>query len=42
MENILVIDDDEEIRKLIRDFLQKEKYSVDTAKNGTIAIEMII
>ncbi|MBM3706036.1 MAG: response regulator transcription factor [Actinobacteria bacterium] len=42
MENILVIDDDEEIRKLIKDFLQKENYSVDTAKNGTAALEMII
>lgn len=41
MENILVVDDDEEIRKLIKDFLEKEKYSVDTAKNGQTALEII-
>jgi DNA-binding response OmpR family regulator len=41
MEKILVIDDDPEIRKLIKDFLQKEKYTVDTAKNGNSALTMI-
>lgn len=41
MEKILVIDDDEEIRKLIKDFLQKENFEVDTAKNGSTAIDMV-
>ena len=41
MEKILVIDDDEEIRKLIKDFLQKENFEVDTAKNGRAAIDMV-
>ena len=42
MEKILVIDDDEEIRKLIKDFLQKENFEVDTAKNGKSAIDMVV
>jgi two-component system, OmpR family, response regulator ResD len=42
MEKILVIDDDEEIRKLIKDFLQKENFEVDTAKNGRSAIDMVV
>jgi two-component system response regulator ResD len=41
MEKILVIDDDEEIRKLIKDFLQKESFEADTAKNGRTAIDMV-
>jgi two-component system response regulator ResD len=41
MEKILVIDDDEEIRKLIKDFLQKENFEADTAKNGRTAIDMV-
>ncbi|OQA22277.1 MAG: Transcriptional regulatory protein SrrA [Actinobacteria bacterium ADurb.Bin346] len=41
MEKILVIDDDEAIRKLIKDFLQKENYIVETAKNGSIALKML-
>ena len=41
MEKILVIDDDEEIRKLIKDFLQKENFEVDTAKNGRTAIDIV-
>jgi two-component system response regulator ResD len=41
MEKILVIDDDEEIRKLIKDFLQKENFGVDTAKNGKTAVDMV-
>ncbi|MBN1298205.1 MAG: response regulator transcription factor [Actinobacteria bacterium] len=40
-ENILVVDDDKEIRKLIKDFLQKEGYSVETAGNGRTAISML-
>ena len=41
MENILVIDDDEEIRKLIKDFLKKENFEVKTVKNGKSAISEI-
>ena len=41
MEKILVIDDDEEIRKLIKDFLAKENFEVETAKNGSCAIDLI-
>jgi DNA-binding response OmpR family regulator len=41
MEKILVIDDDEAIRKLIKDFLQKENYSVETANNGISALKML-
>ena len=42
MEKILVIDDDEEIRKLIKDFLSKENFEVETVKNGSMAIELIL
>lgn len=42
MEKILVVDDDEAIRKLIKDFLEKENFYVDTAKNGFEALEMIM
>jgi DNA-binding response OmpR family regulator len=41
MEKILVIDDDEAIRKLIKDFLQKENYTVETANNGNSALKML-
>ena len=40
MQNILVVDDDKEIRKLIKDFLQKSGYKVDTAGNGKTAERM--
>ncbi|UCH31369.1 MAG: response regulator [Candidatus Bathyarchaeota archaeon] len=36
---ILVIDDDEDIRKILVAVLEKEGYKVDTAKNGKEAIE---
>jgi two-component system response regulator ResD len=42
MEKILVIDDDPEIRKLIKDFLKKENYSVDTASGGNSALDLIV
>jgi len=42
MENILVIDDDDEIRKLIKDFLRKESFEVETVKNGNSAISTIL
>jgi DNA-binding response OmpR family regulator len=41
MENILVVDDDREIRKLIKDFLQKENYKVDTAAGGKSALSAL-
>ncbi|GEM_PF-68139 len=41
MEKILIVDDDEAIRKLIKDFLQKEGYKVDTAQDGKSAINII-
>jgi DNA-binding NtrC family response regulator len=39
MERILVIDDDESVRKTLALVLEKEGYQVDTAQNGTVAIE---
>ncbi len=36
---ILVIDDDENVRKILSAVLVREGYSVDTAKNGEEAIE---
>jgi len=41
VETILVIDDDEAVRKLLKDFLQKENYIVETAKNGRNAVDML-
>ncbi len=37
-EKILVVDDEYKIRKLIRAYLEKEKYSVITAENGQEAL----
>lgn len=36
---ILVVDDDESIRKTVSTILQEKGYRVDTAENGTAAIE---
>jgi len=41
MEKILIVDDDEEIRKLIGDFLSKENFEVEGAKNGKLALDSI-
>ena len=41
MEKILIVDDDEEIRKLIGDFLTKENFEVESAKNGKLALDSI-
>ncbi|PID29803.1 MAG: response regulator [Candidatus Cloacimonadota bacterium] len=41
MEKILVIDDEEPIRMLIKAILEKAGYEVDLAKNGIIALEKI-
>ncbi|MFP3984394.1 MAG: response regulator [Candidatus Bathyarchaeia archaeon] len=36
---ILVVDDDESIRKVLKSILENEKYTVDTAENGKQAIK---
>ena len=36
---ILVVDDDESVRKVLATILEEEGYAVDTAKNGTEAIK---
>jgi len=36
---ILVVDDDESIRKVLKTILEEEGYVVDTAENGKEAIE---
>ena len=39
MDPILVVDDEEKIRGLVRMYLEKEGYTVDEAENGRIALE---
>ena len=39
---ILVIDDEEKIRKVIKEYLEVEKYDVDEAENGSIAYNKIL
>ncbi|MFO7890157.1 MAG: sigma-54 dependent transcriptional regulator [bacterium] len=39
--NILVIDDEEMIRELLKDTFEKEKYNVETAEDGKQAFKMI-
>lgn len=41
-EHILVVDDDEEIRSILRDLLESETYTVDTANDGRSALDKII
>ena len=41
MPKILIIDDQDPIRRVLRDILENEKYQVDDASNGKTAIEMI-
>lgn len=38
---ILIIEDDEKVRKVLRTILEEKGYFVDTAKNGKEAIERI-
>lgn len=40
MEKILIIDDDEDIRNMLKDYLGKEGYTIYTAKNGKEGIEL--
>jgi two-component system response regulator ResD len=39
---ILVVDDEERIRRLIRMYLEREKYSIDEAEDGETALEMAL
>ena len=39
--SVLVIDDDRDIREALREILQDEGYSVDTAANGAEALELL-
>jgi len=41
MKKILVVDDEEEIRQLIRDFLAKENFKVEQASNGKEALDKL-
>jgi len=41
MAHILVIDDERSIRNTLKDILETEKYKVDEAENGELAIEKI-
>ncbi|MBQ3710096.1 MAG: sigma-54-dependent Fis family transcriptional regulator [Bacteroidales bacterium] len=41
MSRILIIDDQDPIRRVLRDILENEKYQVDDAANGPAALEMI-
>ena len=41
MASILIIDDERSIRNTLKDILQMEKYDVDEAENGEIALEKI-
>ena len=41
MSRILIIDDQDPIRRVLREILENEKYQVDDAANGPTALEMI-
>jgi len=41
MRKILIVDDEEEIRKLIRDFLVKDNFEADQASNGREALDKL-
>ena len=41
MEKILVIDDDQSIRKTLTSYLKKQNYEVLSAENGTVGIEIV-
>ena len=36
---LLIVDDEERIRKLLRMYLEKENYVIDEADNGSMALE---
>ncbi|WP_017728108.1 response regulator transcription factor [Halalkalibacterium ligniniphilum] len=39
---ILVVDDEERIRKLLRMYLERENYLIEEAENGEVALEMAL
>lgn len=39
---ILVVDDEERIRRLLRMYLEREQYQIDEAENGEMALEMAL
>ena len=41
MSKILIVDDEKSIRNSLRDILEYEKYKVDDAENGMMAIELV-
>ena len=41
MKNVLIIEDDREIRKLLTDFLESNEYSITQAENGRTASEIM-
>lgn len=41
MSRILIIDDQDPIRRVLREILENEKYQVDDASNGPIALQMV-
>lgn len=41
MKNILIVDDEQNIRILLRDFLEEEGFAVIEAKNGKDALDMV-
>jgi DNA-binding response OmpR family regulator len=40
--NVLVIEDDEEMRSLLTDFLREEGYEADSVEKGTYALKKIL
>ncbi len=36
---ILIVDDEERIRRLLKMYLEREQYTIDEAENGDIALE---
>ncbi|MCR5227545.1 MAG: response regulator transcription factor [Eubacterium sp.] len=41
MKRVLIVEDDREIRGLLKDFLEENKYEVSEAKDGNVASELI-
>ena len=41
MYSVLVIDDERSIRNSLRDILEYEKFEVDDAENGNLALELL-
>ena len=41
MKRVLIVEDDREIRGLLKDFLEENKYEVSEARDGNVASELI-